>query len=91
MGSVDRFGLLSCLLLLIDCFKKGLSHINLFRGFAAKVVFGSGSLFGKFLSLSHIGSGGRHLPPPLSMLQVYLKHLSYLVTTMYQMICLREV
>ncbi|CAN7052069.1 unnamed protein product [Brassica oleracea var. botrytis] len=35
----------------------------------AKVVFGSGSLFGKFLSLSHIGSRGRHLPPPLSMLQ----------------------
>ncbi|CAH8362158.1 unnamed protein product [Eruca vesicaria subsp. sativa] len=35
----------------------------------AKVVFGSGSLFGRFLSLPHIGSGGRLLPPPLSMLQ----------------------
>lgn len=35
----------------------------------AKVVFGSGSLFGRFLSLPHIGSGGRLLPPPLSLLQ----------------------
>ncbi|CAH8384490.1 unnamed protein product [Eruca vesicaria subsp. sativa] len=35
----------------------------------AKVVFGSDSLFGKFLTLPHIGSGGRLLPPPLSMLQ----------------------
>ncbi|KAL0744465.1 hypothetical protein Bca4012_085978 [Brassica carinata] len=35
----------------------------------AKVVFGSGSLFGRFLSLPHKGSGGRLLPPPLSMLQ----------------------
>jgi hypothetical protein len=39
----------------------------------AKIVFGSGSLVGRFLSLptfGQIGTGGRLLPPPLSMLQV---------------------
>ncbi|KAJ4886246.1 ELMO/CED-12 family protein [Raphanus sativus] len=35
----------------------------------AKVVFGSGSLFGRFLSLPHLVSGGRPLLPPLSILQ----------------------
>ncbi|EOA31037.1 hypothetical protein CARUB_v10014187mg [Capsella rubella] len=38
----------------------------------AKIVFGSGSIFGRFLSLpsfGQIGTGGRLLPPPLSMLQ----------------------
>jgi hypothetical protein len=38
----------------------------------AKIVFGSGSLVGRFLSLptfGQIGTGGRLLPPPLSMLQ----------------------
>ncbi|XP_010463813.1 PREDICTED: ELMO domain-containing protein A [Camelina sativa] len=38
----------------------------------AKVVFGSGSLFGRFLFLptfGQTGAGGRLLPPPLSMLQ----------------------
>lgn len=82
MGSVDRFGLVVLLFSLPDCLKGGLSHYNLFLGFAAKIVFGSGSLFGRFLplpSFGQIGSGGRLLPPPLSMLQVYSKDLPNLV------------
>lgn len=53
--------------------KRGYYISVCFLVLAAKVVFGSGSLFGRFLSLPHISSGGRLLPPPLSLLQVMFK------------------